>query len=110
MEHSRLQAHTLSFDTKRMTQVIGLMTASLACLAAALVYSHPIPEDTALKITSIQQLLTFLRQNLPFMITGRNIQFMYLQVPLQMRWKQLELSLASSTNSASITMHRSAPE
>ncbi len=57
MEHSSLQVHNLSFDTKWLTQVIGLITASLACLAAALIYSHPIPEDSALKITSIQQLL-----------------------------------------------------
>lgn len=57
MEHSKLQVHNLSFDAKWIAQILGLLTASLACLAAALVYSHPIPEDTALKITSIQQLL-----------------------------------------------------
>ena len=63
MVHNKLQFHNLSFDTKWITQVIGLLTASLACLAAALVYSHPIPKDTALKITSLEDLLRDNREN-----------------------------------------------
>ena len=63
MVHNKLQFHNLSFDTKWITQVIGLLTASLACLAAALVYSHPIPKDTALKITSLEDLLGDNREN-----------------------------------------------
>lgn len=57
MEQSTLQFHKLSFDTKWLTQIIGLFVAALVCLTAAFIYSHPIPQDTALKITSIQQLL-----------------------------------------------------
>lgn len=57
MGQSKSQFHRFSFDLQWMTHVIGLVTAALICLAAAFIYSHPIPKDTALKITSIQQLL-----------------------------------------------------
>ncbi len=57
MEQSKPQSHHFSFDAKWLTHIIGLATASLLCLTAAYIYSHPIPKDTALKITSIEQLL-----------------------------------------------------
>lgn len=57
MEQHKPKFHTLSFDAKWITQILGLLTAAMLCLAAAMIYSHPIPKDTALKITSIQQLL-----------------------------------------------------
>lgn len=57
MEQSKPQFHHFSFDAKWLTHIIGLATASLLCLTAAYIYSHPIPKDTALKITSIEQLL-----------------------------------------------------
>lgn len=57
MERQKRQFHSIEFDAKRLTHITWIITASIVCLMCAYIFTHPIPEDTALKITSIHQLL-----------------------------------------------------
>ncbi len=57
MDTRKTKRPVLIFDAGWIAEIIGLLTAALVCLTVCYVYTHPVPEDTSLKITSVQQLL-----------------------------------------------------
>ena len=57
MENRHIKTRGITFDGKWLTQIIALAVAAMICLTMSYMYSHPVPKDTTLKVTTVQQAL-----------------------------------------------------